>query len=289
MVPPPPPLVLAGEAVDPARVLGFHERYDAWTGRAWLDVVGTGVTVAMTDGYADQRRDLRARFPDRPFTSDWADGRFPACPGGWPVDAVSAALGAVGTVAIGAVAWVGGPWIGALVAPFAYLPVLRARHRVSVRREGLLVGSPLATALPWRAVRSMRVDADGRVFVAWEGGGEVASVPPALIPALRARVWRVGGLSVDGDVDPIDWRYLRWSVAADGVRVGLVAALALAMPGFASPWRAATGALLGLAGLLAMTAALRARATGWGAGAVFGLTAAYAVLLAGIALSIGAW
>lgn len=283
-------LIRGDDAVDAARVLGFHERFDGLTGRAWLEIVGPGWTIPMDAAYGAVRKALREAFPDRPFTSDWADGRFPSAPGGWPPE-LAFGLGVI--VAIGATVAIAasvGPLAGAAVAIACGWPVGRLRDGVVVRRAGVRVGAAWAPMVPWHEVTSISAVIVGRrvvVRLVSDAIGGQAAIPPILLPALRARVWRIGGVAVDAAMDPLDWRYSRWRGPATGIPWGILAATLVITPFLAQPWRVLAAGLLATAATAMLGAAVEARATGWGSGAIAWSTGVYAVVL--VAFSLALW
>jgi hypothetical protein len=263
-----------GVEVDPRRVIGFHERYD------------------RLDGYGPLRKAVREAFPDRPFTSDWADGVFPAAPLGLPAE-VAFAVGAVLTTLLASVSTAFlGPLAGLGVAVALGWPVVRLRDALVVRREGLGVGPPWASIVPWHEVTSVTAERVGRrviVRVVTASGAGEATIPAVLLPAARARIGRMGGLSVGPPSDPVDWRYALWRAPAIGIPWGaLLGGLAVA-PWLDRPWRIVAVALLVASATALLGAGVSARANGWGTGGVIALTAVYAVVLAAIGLALGGW
>ena len=281
-----------GAKVDPRRVIGFHERYDALTGRAWLEVVGAGVATPMGDGYGQLRKAVRGLYPDRPFTSDWADGRFPAAPLGVPAD-LAFAVGALGAtlLAAAATAWLG-PLAGSGVGIALAWPVIRLRDAVVVRREGIAVGPPWTPIVPWHEVRSVHAQPLGRRtivrLVTASGAGE-ATLPTVLFPAAKGRVSRLGGLTVGPPTDAVDWRYTLWRAPALGIPWGLLVGSLLIAPLLDRPWRIVAIGLLASSATALLGAAVSARANGWGTGGVLALTGVYAVVLGAIGLALGGW
>lgn len=281
-----------GAKVDPQRVIGFHERYDALTGRAWLEVVGAGVVTPMGDGYGQLRRSVRDAYPDRPFTSDWADGRFPAAPLGLPADLAFAIGATVATLlACAATAWLG-PLAGTGVGVALAWPVVRLRDAVVVRREGLAAGPPWTPIVPWHEVSAVTAQVIGRrtvVRVVTASGAGEATLPSVLSPALKARVSRLGGLTVGSPTDAMDWRYALWRAPALGIPWGLLVGSLLVAPLLDRPWRVVAIGLLASSATALLGAGVSARANGWGTGGVLALTGVYAVVLGAIGLALGGW
>jgi len=278
-----------GRRVPASEVHGFEERYDPWARSAFLRVRGPGHEEVIGPGYGQLRRQLRRAFPDRPFVASWDDGRFPSgwvARRGWLVRTVAlvgAALGA--SLVLGAFGQASGVAVGCVVA-WAIAVRLGV---VRVRRRGIAVGPPWAPVRPWHAVEQVTFHIDGEVTEveahgAW--GGSRATVPTVLLPALRGRVRRLGGLALvpHGDAADRAYRLLRpvtWG-AAWGLLVGGLST-AVVQP---SPWDAlGAGALLAVVGGLAALA-VEARAIGWAFGAILALTMLYGVVLSWLSWSL---
>ncbi len=281
-----------GAAVDPRRVIGFHERYDALTGRAWLEVVGPGLKLPMGGGYGSVRKSVRAAYPDRPFTSDWADGRFPSAPLGAPSDLVFAA-GALLTTALACVATA---WLGALagagVAVALAWPVVRLRDAVVVRREGIAAGPPWAPIVPWHEVQAVHAVTVGRqtfVRVVTASGAGDATLPSVLLPAVKARVSRLGGLATGAPTDAVDWTYRVWRAPALGIPWGVLIGALVVAPLLDRPWRVVAIGLLASSATALLGAGVSARANGWGTGGVLAITGVYAIVIGAFGLALGGW
>jgi hypothetical protein len=281
-----------GREVPGSAVQGFHERYDALTGRAWLEVVGAGWRIPISSGYGPVRARLREAFPDRPFVADWMDGRFPAAPLGLPQDLVTALAGLVAVAAVVAAALLTGPWGALAVAVASAWPLVRLRDGVVVRKEGVRVGPPWAAITPWHEVVSVDVEVAGRrgkVGLVTASGGAVVGIPAVLAPALRARLRRLGALEPGDRADGLDAKYARWRAPATGIPWGILAGTPIAAAFSPDPWVALTAGLLAMAATAVLGSAVEARATGWGAGAVLWATLTYAIVLAAIGLGVGGW
>ncbi len=267
------------------------ERYSPVTGRAWLEVRGEPRRVVpVGPGYAAERARWKATAPDRPWDADWSDGTFWPSPLGLPLVpvAVGAALAAAGLAVLAGL--LAGPTaVPAVVVALAW-PLARLFDGVSVTARGIRVGSLLALRVPWHEVEAVGLFARGRERVLWvrgRHGAASATVPPVLVPAVRARIRRLGGLVVAEGDGGLDLRYATWRAPALGLPWGVLLGSAVALPFAADPFRVAATAFLVVTGLGALGASVEARATGWGTGAVGWLTAVYAVVLA--ALSLGPW
>lgn len=268
----------------------LRERYDPWTGRAWLEVRPSLQRFPMGPGYAEVRRALREKWPDRPFDADWADGRFSPSPFGRPVGPV-VVLATVGLVAlvIGAGAALG-PTGAIAVGALGIGPVVRLLDAVDVSRRGLRVGPPWALVVPWHEVERVGIAQRGRTAELWmvgRRGASTGTIPAVLIPAVRARIRRMGGLDVARGDGGLDVRYARWRAPAAAIPWGVGLATLIGAAGSGTPW-----AILGLGGLVTLAlvllgAAVEARATGWGTGAIGWLTILYALLL--LILGFASW
>lgn len=277
-----------GEAQElTGEVYGFVERYSSWTGRAWLEIRGTQPRrLPIRAGYGDVRAELRSRHPGRPFTAEWSDGQFPPAPFGgpaypalvvaWGLAAAAAAAAAVagGPVAAG-VAWVAVSW-----------PLLRLLDAVRMRRSGLRVGPVWASTTPWHEVLEVGVWRR-RLWVRTQRGGATAFVPGPLVPAMRARLRRLGALELVERPPGTDQRYAIWREVAPGVPWGILTGSVIAMWWTADPWATLAVGLLVVAGTALLGAVVEARASGWGAGGVGWLTVLHA-LVVGI-MTLGGW
>lgn len=285
-------LSLDGATAPGALVRGFRERYDPWTGRAWLQVEGTRLRARIGPGYAELRRSLRAWFPDHPFTQAWGDGRLPAAPLGLPVRLVSAAAAVALTAGAAAVGGVLGPEAALALALAGAWALGRLRDQVVVRAEGLRVGPGWAPRVPWHEVESVHVRAGRRraqVDVLTRRGAGSATVPAVLVPALRARVRRLGGLELDDAADPLDLTYALWRAPATGLPWGVLGATAVGVAVSPSPWRALGTGLAVMAATALLGAAVEARATDWPFGAVLWMTGVYGVVIGAVGLGLAGW
>jgi len=273
-------------------VTALVERYDSWTGRAFLHVQGPGWRVPLRPGYGATRASLRRWLPDVPFASDWMDGRFPSIPVGLPGDLVLATVGVAVAVAALTAGWQLGWPFGLGVALLAAWPLGRLRDGWVVRAEGVRAGPPWAPVVPWYEIESIHVVEGRRRAFLWTrgpGGGQAAAIPRALLPALRARVRRLGGLEIlAGDAD-LDDRYWRWRAPAVGIPWGI--GLGALLVAFATPipWTILCAGALAMAstGLLGLVVVFRAE--GWGFGGVLMGTILYGVVLATIGLGMAGW
>ena len=270
-------------------VEGFREHFSTFTGRAWMSVEGPGWRVPIGEGYGQIRADLRRWFPDRPFTADWADGRFPSARFGLPCDLLLWTGGGVILASSMVLSgWVG-PVAGATCLAAGIWPLARLRDAIVVRDTGIRIGPSWAPTVPWCAVEGVTVIASKRTAQVWvdtDRGTEGATLPTALVPALRARVWRLGGVDLDPRSDPVDMRYGRWQGPATAAPWGVLLGTSIGACFVDRPWQVLIGGLLVMAALAMLAAAVEARSTGWGAGGVFWFTGVYATVL--LSLVVGA-
>jgi len=275
-------------SVSAASVEGFREHFSTWTGRAWMSVEGPGWRVPIAEDYGAVRADLRTWFPDRPFTADWADGRFPPAPLGMPSDLLLLAVGG-GVLMMSMVLSAGlGPGAGGVGLVAGLWPVARLRDGVVVREEGIRVGPGWAPTIPWHAISGVsfeRRSGTCRLWLRTPRGSGVGTVPSVLLPALRARIWRLGGLKLAPIEDEVDARYARWQVPAIAAPWGVLLGTVVSAFLVEQPWPILCAGLLTMAALAMLSAAIEARATGWGAGGVFWFTGVYATVL--VALAVG--
>lgn len=275
-----------------ARVLRLEERYGRWTGRAWLALVGTPIRLQLGPGYGAQRRTIREHLGDRPFSSDWMDGRFPGMPGGLPPDLAFALAGAlIGVLALVASGQLGAS-LGLAIALLAVWPLGRLRDGWVVRTDGLRGGPPWAALVPWYDIDEVVVRRGRRRAWIWtrgRGGGQAASLPIALLPAFRARVRRVGGLDLRDATETLDDRYQRWRAPALGIPWGIGAgtlAIAWSTP---TPWTTVIAGASAMAATALLGAMVTLRASGWGTGGVAAGTLLYGLLLLVGGLVLGGW
>jgi hypothetical protein len=221
--------------------------------------------------------------------ADWSDGRFPAARFGLPPDLVFGTLLAVTLVASMVIAWAVGPLAGSAVVAGAIWPLTRLRDSVVVRDEGIRTGPVWAATVPWHDVNGVGYAPGRRVARVWiesDRGGGVATIPQALVPALRARIRRLGAIEIADGADPVDTRYGRWQAPAAGIPWGVLLGTTIAAFLVENPWQVLNAGLLTMAALAMLAAAVEARATGWGAGGVFWFTGVYATVL--LAMVVGA-
>ena len=137
-------------------------------------------------------------------------------------DSLKPVLVAAAALAGSAVGAVGGAVFGGWL-------VARWLDGVEVTARGVRVGPPWALIVPWHAVRGLgfvRVNRAVEVWVATDRGvATTGTVPPVLVPAVRARIRRLGGLALtEGTGGPggvLDLRYARWQPAAAGIPWGV--------------------------------------------------------------------
>lgn len=277
-------LEIGDQRVALSAVMGFAERWDPWRGRASVDVLGTSVRIPLGEGYGAVRRTFRAT--GRPFHADWQDGRFPLST---PLLPSPVALGVSGLV----LALVVGI-LGAL-APWAVVPAVgvggwsltRLADRVEVTTRGVRAGPSWAEVIPWAdvvAVHARVVGLRAIVVVRSPDRAQQAAIPAVLVPVLRARLWRLGGLRLaDGD-GGLTATYGLWSAPARGIPWGLAAAGLVAV-GMGAPQSVIVGTFMGSLILALLGEAVAHRASGWNFGGVTAVTLAYLLLLSGLAVA----
>ncbi len=281
-------LVWGDRRVPTDRVRRFAERVSPWSGAAWLEVEGPGWRVPIDADYGVSRAALRRALHAVPFDADWQDGRFPARPLGLP-EGVAMGVGLLAALAaVIAVAILAGPAGAVAVGVIGAWPVVRLRDRVVVRDEGLVAGPPWAPSLPWHEVEGAQAALGRwgtRVWVSSSRGVFAATLPTAIVPALRARLWRLGGVKLeDARLEGLDATYAVWRVPAAGIPWGLLVGTVCVAPWTGRPWVALLAGLTAMTGTALLGAAVEARGTGWGAGAVLWATLTYAVVLAALTL-----
>jgi len=271
-----------GREVPASEVEGFEERYDPWGRRALLVVRGPDHVEPIEPGYSGLRKALRRAFPDRPFISEWDDGRFP--PGwfarrGWLLRSVGLALFAL---AFAAMSGAFGQLAGGVVAVAVAWALLQGVGRVTVSRRGIAAGLPWEPVRPWHLVDEVSAEVFGpvaQVEVHGRFGAMRATVPAVILPAFRARVRRLGGLQVVAHGDAADRAYRMLRPVAVGAAWGLAVGGLGAALRHPHPWVALTAAAwLATVGALA-ACAVEARSLGWSFGAVVSLTLLYGVAL----------
>jgi hypothetical protein len=283
-------LQIGSRTVPFAAIGGLHERYDRVTGAAFLDVLGPGVRIPMDSAYGPIRTALRAKLADRPWTSDWQDGRFPSAPGGLPPDLATVGATLLAALLTGLAGFVAGPFGALVFAIAATWPIVRLRDSVRVTADGLSIGPPWAHRYGWHELTAVRMAKVGRSVRIWSlPGGAAATVPVALVPVLKGRLWRLGGLSLEEAPDGLDAAYERWRGPASGLPWGVMAGTLVGSAFVADPWPIVVGGALITAATTLLGAAVEARATGWGTGAILAASGVYAVVLAAVAIGAGGW
>ncbi|MBN2800371.1 MAG: hypothetical protein JXX28_14625, partial [Deltaproteobacteria bacterium] len=265
-----------------------EERFGTWRARGWAELRGLGLRLPMDEHYGQNRRTLREAAPEVRFASEWEAGAFP--PAGWVPSGLALVFGVGLTAILAAVAaaW-GGPWAGVGVVFAGVWGVARGRDRVTILPEGVRAGPAWAPTIGWERVRTVSIAPGVRrssVLVEGEDFSAQAWVPTALLPALRGRLSRLGGLRAAGPPDGVDARYALWRLPALGVRWGALAGPVVFAVATDAPWRWIGMGLVLWSAQSLLQAAVEARATGWGAGSVLWLTALYALLVAAIGAAV---
>lgn len=263
------------------------ERWSARRG-ALLELRGPGWFVEVGEGYGALRRQLRERLRDRPWSSDWSDGRFPVATPLW----LQGALGLAVLFVIAGTGWLVPLWGAALAPAGAWWWAASCRQRVEVTATGMRVGSAWERTWGWAELTSVSVERRGprsRVFVHGEAGGSSAEVPTVLLPALTARVRRLGALEVSSGQDALDARYGARQRLWQALPWALGLAALVGAPLTPAPWQVLTVGLVVSAIGAALAMLVRERAQGWELGTLLYATLAYGALLGGLSLYGRGW
>lgn len=285
-------LVWEGRRAALDTVTALHEGFSGLTGQAALHLHGPGWALPIDADYGENRARLRRWLADLPFTSDWMDGRFPAIPAGLPPDAALALGVSVATGVCLILAWQLGWMVGLAGALLAVWPLGRLRDAWLVRPEGLRGGPPWAPVIPWYDIDAVHIRHGRRRAWVWtrgHRGGQRCAVPLALVPALRARIRRLGGLDLVDAPEDLDDRYLRWRAPAVGIPWGVGAGAVLVAFLTPSPWTALVMGALTMTGMALLGLMVTTRSRGWGFGGVLAGTLLYGLVLLAVGLGGGAW
>lgn len=286
-------ILFCGERrVDVDAIDGFYERYSIWTSRMWLEIGGAQWTIPMDSQYGEIRAWLRGTFPELPFRSDWMDGRFPTysmgLPEAWSTSLITVLSSAV--VLATTVYW--GLSTGAYLLLAWFWILGQTRRRLVIQNTGIAAGPPWMPLVAWHRVERVSYSVGRtRAFIRYRskhGGGECV-VPLRLIPAIRGRLWRLGGLRLKESNATKTDRYLQWTGASWGVPWILLLSASTLVWMFNEPWKWLTLMVIAAVVLGLIGASVRARALGWAGGGVLWLTALYGVLLVLLSLFLGGW
>lgn len=266
-----------------AGVEGFHAAWDEVLGRGVLLCVGPGWRVPLDAEHGARWRALRAEFPARPFTTDWDHGLFPGAGAAGLRFGAALSVAAVATAVVAHSAGVVAA-LGAAIGLGWALAGLRTTLQVS--RRGVRAGPVWAGNIPWHRVRGVRVSCRGHAAhlrVLHDDGVAAASVPLLLLPAVRARLRRIGGVRLEvADPDLEEW-YLQLAPYSAAAPWALLVICACAAPFTSRPWDVAAAGTLAAGSLAFVDAAVSARRTGWGTGAILWMGCAWALLMAAAA------
>lgn len=273
----------SGHVWPAAALLGFHEHFDAWRGVVWLQVAGPDLWVRADDTYGALRAQLRQRFPELPFTSDWArTGRFEGLvAGGAPAPWWAFAVLVTGAV-VAVSGAIGGVFWGVVAAACWLVPLARLRAGLEVHAVGLRAGPLWAPLVAWHevdAVVAQPLGAGMDVRVLSRRGVGRVHVPLAVWPAVQARLWRLGGVRVQRSPVTLDERYVGWRAAARGAPWGVLAGTVVGALVVPQGWTvvALGGLAAGAVGFVG--GAVEARLDGWRTGGILWMTLAYATVL----------
>ena len=273
-------------------VRGFYETISPWTSRGALRVIGPEWVIPIVEGYGEDRKWLRETLPSVPFESDWMDGRFPVRALGLPPAWASLVAVSVAAILAASVGWVvGGAGAMLMILAWAW-PFGHVRSQVVIQTQGVRFGPPWAALTPWHQVQRVYVKAGqsaSRIRMQSSRGGGSCVVPSVLLPAIRARLWRLGGLQLESSDDKISARYARWSAPSWGLPWGILLGCSVAVWFANEPWHVLTVGVICSAALGLLGAAVRARAHGWPAGGALWMVALYALGLVTLSLALGGW
>lgn len=275
-----------------SNVTGFHERMGPWSAKVWLEIKGVNWKVPIGEGYGENRKWLRQRFPQLPFDSDWMDGRFQGMTLGLPPllsFSVTVLLTLFVLMGVGALLGYDGALLFGLASVW---PLGHIRSQLVVQKEGMRAGPSWRALIPWHQCEkvSMTIGSTSAiVYVKGVHSGGSCVIPKVLIPAVRARLWRLGGLSLSEESDYISERYLRWAGPSWGLPWGVLLGVGLAVWFTNYPWTLLTIGVIFSTALGLLGAAVRSRAFGWAGGGVFWLVILYALGLTTLSLVLGEW
>lgn len=265
----------------------LRERYGWWSRAAWAEV--DGVRLPLDANYGRMRAEIRARTPDLEVVAEWRDGVFPPAvllPRAWVI-----VVGVGGSALLaGAAAFQWGAAVGGGAAVAGALALARARDRVIVEDEGLTLGPAWAPRMAWHEIEKISLFPSGwRTLVLAQGvaGSAAAWIPTPLLPALRAKIRRQGGLELGTGATRGELRAALWRGPALGMSWGgLLGPLAVA-PWTADPWPWLLAGIVLWSAFSMMQAAVEARVSGWGLGAVLAMSALYGGVLVLFGLALG--
>ena len=220
------------------------------------------------------------------------DGRFPTCSMGIPEGWSTLFVTCTAFFILMITTLLAGLGIGVYLLVAWFWVLGQVRRRLVVQKSGVFVGPPWTPLTPWHRIERVTYSVKGaRAFVRFRSdrvGGECV-VPTVLIPAIRGRLWRLGGIKLkEAEATSTD-RYLQWASASWVLTWLILLSASTTVWFFDEPWSWLTllvvlAVVVGLIG-----ASIRARALGWGGGGVLWLTALYGVLLVLISLILGGW
>ena len=187
-------LVVNDVTIPVQSIEGFHEWYSSLTGRAGVHVQGTRFGFLVDEDYAHRRAWLRRELSELPWCSDWEKGWLESSPMGLPsLPVLALAYGGITALIVAcAVAQFGD--LVLLSAVLGAWFVGRLRACVAILPTGIRVGPIWDREFGWHEVKACGLDQDGlgvQLWIMTDTGKRSASVPPVLIPVVRARLKRL--------------------------------------------------------------------------------------------------
>ena len=217
-----------------------------------------------------------AHISELPFHSDWMDGRFPTYSIGIPEMWFTVLVVGVGFVVVMSVTVVSGLAEGLFLLAAWFWLFCQSRHRLVIQRVGIAAGIPWGPLVPWHKLQSVSFSVRGtRAYVRYRsdyGGGECV-VPTGLIPAIRGRLWRLGGIELKRVEATVSDRYLQWVGISWSTPWFVLLGASTTVWVTSEPWTWLTilviiSVILGLVG-----SSVRSRALGWRGGGILWLIA----------------
>ena len=264
-------LVVNDVTIPVQSIEGFHEWYSSLTGRAGVHVQGTRFGFLVDEDYAHRRAWLRRELSEVPWCSDWEKGWLESSPMGLPsLPVLALAYGGITALIVAcAVAQFGD--LVLLSAVLGAWFVGRLRACVAILPTGIRVGPIWDREFGWHEVKACGLDQDGlgvQLWIMTDTGKRSASVPPVLIPVVRARLKRLGGLCFSEETVELDRWYVGLRTPMSALPWGLLVATVILALGAEEAWFVVALGLVATLGAALVAAAVEARASGWGAGSI---------------------
>jgi hypothetical protein len=181
--------------------------------------------------------------------------------------------------------------LASLLVGFA--PFVLSRRTLKLTTTGVRVGLSWSTETPWHQVRAIEwtqgVGGAAHVVVRTTDGASSASVPDALVPALRALARRQGRLELAEGAPDVRRSYERMVAPTQMLSWALLLGTGALMPWAADPWNALFWGLLSACAVATLSASIAARLDGWGTGAILWLGVLYTLVLSAIGAVARGW